>query len=263
MDPASIVGTAGVALNLAGLVGKTIKLVSDACDRWGNADLYFLSLRTQLGALKSALISIQSWLDANPGSVHYLLEMELNSTMKCCETLVNEIAGRVRKVYASTADQTAIRDLNLKGKAKLVFSGASMEDVLRMVDRQTSSMALLLTACNCNTLMQQKSFVEAAGTQKALKQAKTETASLYGLRDADSHFSRATSRFTQASSNLSVIFGFDEELFSTKVYGLLHRASIKHSIRQRRAQNSNQGTRLSGRVDQNKLNLLVLGTQTA
>jgi hypothetical protein len=80
MDPASLLGVAGVTINLVELLGKTIKLIGETCDRWRDADLFFISLRTQLGALKSALISIQSWLDANPGSVNYLLEMELDST---------------------------------------------------------------------------------------------------------------------------------------------------------------------------------------
>jgi hypothetical protein len=64
--------------------------------------------------------------------------------VKCCKTLVIEIDGSVRDVY----DATATNNQNLMGKAKLVLSIASMEDVLRMIDRQTSSMTLLLTACN-------------------------------------------------------------------------------------------------------------------
>jgi hypothetical protein len=71
-----------------------------------------------------------------------------SAIVELCEALVAEIAGRVRKFYASIEDETASSDLNMKGKVKLLFSGTSMEDVLRMVDRQTNSMILLLTACN-------------------------------------------------------------------------------------------------------------------
>lgn len=70
--------------------------------------------------------------------------------VKCCKILVSKIDKFVLEVHrASVLDQTASGlNLNLKGKAKVVFAGASMEDVLRMMDRQTSSMILLLTACN-------------------------------------------------------------------------------------------------------------------
>ncbi|KAJ2971993.1 hypothetical protein NUW58_g9277 [Xylaria curta] len=261
MDPASIVGVAGVAINLAELVGKTIKLISEICDQWKGADLYFLSLCTQLGALKSALLSIQSWRDANPGSIHYLLEMELDSTMKCCRTLITEIDGSVRDVY----NATTTGDLSLKGKAKFVLSSTSMEDVLRMVDRQTSSMTLLLTACNCSALARQKSLVEAHGTQKVLEQTKNDSASLLGLRDADSCCSRASTRFTQGSSKLSMVFDFDKELFSTRVYGLLHRATVKDSIRQKRDQIMGQSVKRPERTAQNggrKINVLLLSNRT-
>ncbi|KAI1124207.1 hypothetical protein F5Y10DRAFT_285280 [Nemania abortiva] len=247
MDPVSIIGVAGAAVNLAEFIGKTIKLISDTCDRWKDADLYFLSLRTQLGALKSALISIQSWLDANPGSIHYLLEMELDSTN-----------GSLRDVYG----EMTVSDLGIRGKAKFLLSGNSMEEVLRMVDRQTSSMTLLLTACNFNTLARQKSFVEAPSTQKALEQTKSDSASLFGLRDADSCCSRATTGFTQTSSKLSMVFDFDRELFSSKVYGLLHRETVKKSIRQRqRAHSLDPGMELSDRAAQHwrAVSVLLLG----
>ncbi|RYC57764.1 hypothetical protein CHU98_g8435 [Xylaria longipes] len=208
--------------------------------------------------LKSALISIQSWLDADPGSIHYLLEMELDS-VKCCKTFVAAIEGSVRDVH----NATAIGDLSLKGNAKL--------GTLECFDGRSPANA------------RQKSFVEAPGTQKALEQTKSDSASLLqvahgsyrasrrfhgevlGLRDTESYCSQATTQFTQTSSKLSMVFDFDKELFSTKVYGLLHRATVNNSIKQKRSQNLDQSTRLSERMVQNwrgKASVLLLGNTT-
>jgi hypothetical protein len=59
-----------------------------------------------------------------------------------------------------------------------------------------------------------------------------------------------------------MVFDFDKELFSSKIYGLLHRETVKKSIRQNRAQNLDQGTKLSERMVQNwqrKVCVLLLG----
>ncbi|KAI8946529.1 hypothetical protein F4801DRAFT_583319 [Xylaria longipes] len=177
--------------------------------------------------------------------------MELDS-VKCCKTFVAAIEGSVRDVH----NATAIGDLSLKGKAKL----GTLD----------------------STLARQKSFVEAPGTQKALEQTKSDSASrissnpawiasrrfhgeVLGLRDTESYCSQATTQFTQTSSKLSMVFDFDKELFSTKVYGLLHRVTVKNSIRQKRSQNLDQSTRLSERMVQNwrgKVSVLLLGNTT-
>ncbi|KAI1504818.1 hypothetical protein F5X99DRAFT_349869 [Biscogniauxia marginata] len=238
MDPASIVGITGFAVNLVELLGKTIKSVCDAYDKWRDADLFFLSLRAQLGALKTALISIKSWLTYNTEDVHYLLQMELGESMNCCKALITKIDQFVQEV---NDDASGVNQLSLRGRARIAFSGASMEDVLRMVDRQTHSMNLLLNACNCNTLAAQKSLLDTPETRNALKQTKEDSASLYVLRDIDSFWSRTTSRITGVSSKLSLIFDFDRELFTSRVYNLVHREAMKQSIRQKGASRGSPG----------------------
>ncbi|KAI1630605.1 hypothetical protein F4809DRAFT_654690 [Biscogniauxia mediterranea] len=225
MDPVSIAGITGFAVNLVELLGKTIRSVCDAYDKWRDADLFFLSLRAQLGTLKTALISIKSWLTFNVEDVHYLLQIELGVSMKCCQSLISKIDEFMAEV---NDDASGVNQLTLRGRAKITFSGASMEDVLRMVDRQTNSMNLLLNACNCNTLSAQKSLLETPEVRSALKRTKEDSASLYVLRDSDSFWSRATSRITGVSSKLSLIFELDQELLKSAIYTLVHRESIRH-----------------------------------
>ncbi|KAI5922432.1 hypothetical protein F4810DRAFT_264039 [Camillea tinctor] len=242
MDPVSIVGITGFAVNLVDLLGKTIKSVCDAYDKWRDADLFFLSLRAQLGALKTALISIKSWLTYNVEDVHYLLQIELGESMNCCQALISKIDEFMAEV---NDDSSGVNQLTLRGRAKITFSGASMEDVLKMVDRQTNSLNLLLTACHCNTLSAQKCVLETPEVRNALKRTKEDTASLYVLRDSDSFWSRATSRITGVSSKLSLIFDFDQELFKSRVYTLVHREAMKQSIRHRRILGQSSEERVS------------------
>jgi hypothetical protein len=53
------------------------------------------------------------------------------------------------------------------------------------------------------------------------------------LRDADSFWGRSISHFTTTSSKLSMVFDFDRELFSTRVYDVAFRGSVKALLRKR------------------------------
>lgn len=57
MDPASTVSIAGIVINIVELVRMIIKLRSKTYDRRKDADVYFISLRTYLGASRPGLIS--------------------------------------------------------------------------------------------------------------------------------------------------------------------------------------------------------------
>ncbi|KAI1273407.1 hypothetical protein F5Y07DRAFT_376857 [Xylaria sp. FL0933] len=230
MDPVSIIGIGGFVITLIDALGKTIESLNGMHGRWQDAELSLLSLSTQLGALKAALTGIQVWLVSDSIGMHYLLQMELDSSVTCCQLLIKKVDAFIRDVQK---DDVA-GHLSFMSRAKMVLSGSSIEDFLRMIDRQTSSMNLLLTACNCNTLASQKSFLGTSDARDTLKQAKRDTASLYVLRDTDSLLSRSFSQLTGVSSKLSMIFEFDNELLRTRVYDVAHRASIKDAIRRQK-----------------------------
>jgi len=58
-DPITIIKTIGAVANIVDLILKTIYSVRDMQGRWKEADLAFLSLASQLTALRAALIKIQ------------------------------------------------------------------------------------------------------------------------------------------------------------------------------------------------------------
>jgi hypothetical protein len=62
--------------------------------------------------------------------------------------------------------------------------------------------------------------------RRALRQIKDDTSSLHVQRDAASLFSR----YTDNLSKISMVFGFDRELFISKVYERALRGSLKQAI---------------------------------
>ncbi|EXL93480.1 G-protein alpha subunit-domain-containing protein [Fusarium oxysporum II5] len=83
-----------------------------------------------------------------------------------------------------------------------------------MVDQQTHTLTLLLSACNANALEEQRKILQQPKIIRALEEMGRDTASLIVHRDSDSIVT-ATS---VSSSRWSVQFAFDRELFITKVY---------------------------------------------
>ena len=148
MDPASLIGVCGVAVQLVELLGKSIKTLSDLQGRWKDVDLALLSLQTQLNTLRAALLAICQWVDRHGADENYLLRMELDGSLRCCRLLINKIDLFLNDVRASVRMGSRSSTLELRKKIKVVFGGSSLDNVLNMIDRQTASMNLLLTACH-------------------------------------------------------------------------------------------------------------------
>jgi hypothetical protein len=142
-DPISIIGTFGAAANIIDVVGKTISTIRELRDEWKDADLTFLSLAAQLTALKAALTKIKEWMENELGDPHHQLVMDLDVSMSCCRMLIGKIDLLLSKLH-----QTADRTLDFSSKVKLVFGNKHINDVQKLIERQTNTLNLLLTACN-------------------------------------------------------------------------------------------------------------------
>jgi hypothetical protein len=58
-DPVSVIGTAGALVNVIQIVGQIIVAIRDLQSDWSDTDLTFLSLASQLSALRLALTKIE------------------------------------------------------------------------------------------------------------------------------------------------------------------------------------------------------------
>jgi hypothetical protein len=78
------------------------------------------------------------------------------------------------------------------------------------------------------TLGEQKCLLEKSKTRKVIGRMQMNSSSLYVNRDSAS----ITSRVTDNLSKLSVVFDFDSEIFSSRIYQQVLRASAKNDLRQ-------------------------------
>ena len=142
-DPITIIGTLGAAANIIDVLSKTINTIREIRNEWNEADVTFLSLVSQLTALRAAMTRIKEWMDAEPDDLHYQLIMDLDVTLSCCRMLTSELNKRISELH-----QTPNETLEFFSKVKLVFGSKSINYFQKLIEQQTSALNLLLTACN-------------------------------------------------------------------------------------------------------------------
>ncbi|KAH7248547.1 G-protein alpha subunit-domain-containing protein [Fusarium redolens] len=208
-DPLSVIGTAGAIANIIDVLTKTITTVSDMRQAWKVADLTVFAFENQLNLLKFALCEIQKWTESRSNEQSHQLVMQVDSCVTCSRLLIGKIDGEVSQFQKTTAG-----NLEFGSKLSLLFKTKDMEQIQRMVDQQTHTLTLLLSACNSNALEEETKILQQPKLVRALQDMDRDTASLIVHRDSDSIIT-ATSI---SSSRWSVQFAFDRELFITKVY---------------------------------------------
>src|ERR1700712_2193167 len=139
----AVIGTVGAVANIIDILGKTISAISELRDEWKEADFTFLCLISQLTALRAALTKIQEWMDMEIADPHHQLVMDLSTSMVSCRVLISKLDGRISQLRQST-DKT----LDFSSKIKLIFGSKGMDELQKMIERQTNVLTLLLVACN-------------------------------------------------------------------------------------------------------------------
>jgi hypothetical protein len=139
----AVIGTIGAVCNIVDAINKTISLIGDVRSRWKTADLTLLSLASQLTALRAALTEIQKWLELNTEDMHHQLTMDLDVSLSCCRLLASELEAHFSRLNTITDNP-----LSITGKMRVVVGGQSADDIQKFIEHQTSSLTLLLTACN-------------------------------------------------------------------------------------------------------------------
>lgn len=125
------------------LLGKTVSTLHTLHSRWKEADFTFINLIAQLTALKAALSKLQEWMDTDINDPHHQLVMDLETSVTCSRMLVRRMDSEIEDLQ-----QNSGIGLDAQNKIKLVFKNGALEELQKMVDRQTSALTLLLTVCN-------------------------------------------------------------------------------------------------------------------
>lgn len=143
MDPISIIGLAASVAGVINLVSGTLSTVTALKLQWEDADLVVLTVETQLIAFKAALTRIEAWINNAMDTQFYQLVMDLEKTIACCQLLAAKIGSDLANLERSSGNV-----LELTSKLKLLFKGAGIREIQRMMESQTSALTLLLTVCN-------------------------------------------------------------------------------------------------------------------
>ena len=125
------------------MLAKTVSRLRELKEQWAQADFTFINLIAQLSALKAALNKLQEWIDTDIDETHHLLVMDLEASITCCRMLIDEIDSQVSNFH-----RIAENGLSSQGKLKLIVKNGTLEELQKMVGRQTNALTLLLTVCN-------------------------------------------------------------------------------------------------------------------
>jgi len=260
-DPLNVIGAAASVASIVELLGKTIRGLHTLHSCWKEADFTFSNLISQLTTLKVALNKLQEWMDADVDEPHHQLVMDLEASVTYCRMLARRIDTEVEDLQHNLGI-----GLDTQKKIKFLLKNGSLEELQKMVVRQTSALTLLLTICNwsvetfnlysCKRLTshskavsEQKIMLEKTSTRKIFKQVKDDTSLLYVQRDSSSIYSRYTDNLSKIYKN----FEFDRESFISKAYEKALRGSSNIVEKMRREQPQLRVKVTSEEIKRNKL----------
>lgn len=240
----AIFGSAASVIGILDVLGRATTTLLDVRARWKDADTSLLGFTAQLGVLRTALTKIKEWMENYVDETHHQLVMDLEASLQCCHVLAVRIEEELANLQILPNGK-----LSKSAKAKWLSKSGGLTEIQQMVDRQTSTLTLLLTACNrydpgiqepqggivnfgSASLAEQQLVLTKPNTRKALKKIRKDSESLIVHRDKNS----LVTGYTDNLSKLSRVFSFDGDLFASKVYQSVIRNRLKLSIRSRHSQ---------------------------
>jgi hypothetical protein len=139
----AVVGSVGAIANIIDAASKAISIIHKLQTQWNDADLTVLSLASQLSAFRAALRRIMEWLDSEVPAAHHQLTMDLDETISFCNILIMRIESVSAGWELLLEDPRAIAS-----RWKVTIGNKGLDNILVLVERQTTALMLLLTACN-------------------------------------------------------------------------------------------------------------------
>ena len=142
-DPISVLGAAASNAGLVYVLSRCSSVIGELRGQWKDADFTFVNLTSQLLVLKVGLTKVREWTEMGVDEAHHQLVMDLDSVILCCKALVDKLDAQLQGLRRNQDGQ-----LSRMGKMKLVLGGRNMDEIQKMIERQTNTLTLLLTVCN-------------------------------------------------------------------------------------------------------------------
>ena len=127
------------------VVTRWINSLRELHARWKHADAALINLCSQLTALRAALNKINEWIELDLADVpqHHQLVIDLEDSVSCCSSPIKFMDDRI-----STFEWNEDNTLGVGSKIRELFEDNVGKDFQTSIERQTSALTLLLTACN-------------------------------------------------------------------------------------------------------------------
>jgi hypothetical protein len=142
-DPLTVIGAVASTVQIIDVLTKAASVLDTLRVQWQSSDIALLSLTSQLGALSAALGKIQEWMETGIEEIHHQLTMDLNTTLNCCNMLATMVHTEICHLQKSPGGS-----LLTTAKARFLFKRSGIGELQNMIDHQTATLTLLLTACN-------------------------------------------------------------------------------------------------------------------
>ena len=201
---------------------------------------------SQLTALRAALNKIAEWVSSDLAGVpqHHQLVMDLGNSISCCRALMESMNEHLLGLDWDDGS------LDLGSKIRVVFDSKASNDFQTFIQRQTSALTLLLTACvwydihyrhpsmeyrltraTSKTTSEQTAVLKRPDNRQVFEHVKKDSSSSMIVLQGSSSFISNRTWSTENSSKLSIVFpGLDSELWSTPVYQRAVRSLFKRSL---------------------------------
>lgn len=137
-----VVGTVGAVLSVIDVATRSILILTDVAKRIKAANWTLTSLHSQLCTVRVALEQVAVLInqDLSDHGQHYLLVMNLDDVIKCCNLLLHLIDEQVSKL-----EYKEDNSLKFESKVRLVMDSKGTEQCLIQLDRQINALNLLIS----------------------------------------------------------------------------------------------------------------------
>ncbi|KAJ8069479.1 hypothetical protein OCU04_003132 [Sclerotinia nivalis] len=207
MDPVSIVGLTGSALNTGKVIANLLKSLITLRSKYKTASLMVSLLIGQLTTIKAALNEVSDWIATSLQGLaeHEQLIDDLNISLESCHIIILILDDRVTQLA-----RNCMEGLNFEGKIKFLWDESEMGEFNDHLNSQINALNLLLSAIHCRSSFDRNHFLRRTESRHIIQKVEDDRSSLV---------SHGRSSFTsQSMSRFDDEFDFDHEIVNTDVY---------------------------------------------
>ncbi|KAM3075764.1 hypothetical protein ACMFMG_007890 [Clarireedia jacksonii] len=223
MDPASVIGVAASAIQIAGFIGSTIQGLHTLRGKFKDADLTIRLIISKLSTIKAAVFQIRDWAEFNsddsPKEKQFM--NGLHVALDGCQAAIDVLAEEVKDLAAASKTQESgdFLQLGFRARVTAVWSEDTMKAHEDRLHGQVQALQLLLMAGQCRDAGAQRSLLSLKENERLIQKIADDTKT---LRESQSSAASQATRSVRHSATASivggVVFDFDNTLESLELY---------------------------------------------